>query len=58
MSKRTVDRTKKSNIKCEHCFYADANKCLRYWCVLHQKEKNYWNRCKDFMWGEEEIEQE
>lgn len=55
MNTRPVDKTKKSNIKCEHCLYADnPNKYYgTYWCVVHQKEKNYWNRCKDFDWREE-----
>ena len=54
MSKRSIDRTKKSNIKCEHCLYAGKPEeyWQRYWCVLHQVEKNYWNRCKDFKWEE------
>ena len=40
---RTVDKTKKSNIKCEHCHYADKSKYPlgNWWCSIHQKEVNY-----------------
>lgn len=47
---RTVDKTKKSNIKCEHCLYADKDKTNGFWCCLKEQEKHYWNRCKDFKW--------
>ena len=49
---RTVDKTKKSNIKCEHCehwIHAD-NKDFQY-CSLTGVAKNYWNRCKGFEWS-------
>ena len=48
--KRQIDKTKKSNIKCEHCRYADVNEQRDYWCSLHETPKNYWNRCKEFEW--------
>lgn len=48
---RPVDKTKKSNIKCEHCLFADCDEYGKYWCSLHEMPKNYWNRCKEFMWG-------
>lgn len=51
MNKRKVDKTKKSNIKCEHCLYADKDNKLGYWCVLQEKPKNYYNRCKLFKWN-------
>ena len=44
---RTVDKTKKSNIKCEHCIAFDRKSG---WCCIQQRQKNYWNRCKDFIW--------
>lgn len=47
MNKRPIDKTKKSNIKCEHCMYYE-----KYFCVIYQTEKNYWNRCKNFKWAE------
>jgi hypothetical protein len=55
---RSIDKTKKSNIKCEHCIYADkpTEPNQQYWCALHQKEKHYWNRCKDFDWKYEVSE--
>ena len=52
MNKRPLDKTKKSNIKCEHCLYADIDKRRGYWCSLHEEKKNYWNRCKCFKWKE------
>ena len=54
MPKRELDKSKKSNIKCEHCFYGDkpTKPCENYYCAIHQKEVNYWNRCKDFKWSE------
>lgn len=56
MNKKPVDKTKKSNIKCEHCGYCSRNKNNdRFnehvlWCSINQKEVNYWNRCKSFDW--------
>lgn len=55
MNKRPIDKSKKSNIKCEHCLYADNDKkTYKRWCAVHRIEKNYWNRCKDFKWAESE----
>ena len=53
MSKRPIDRSKKSNIKCKHCLYCDEpmEYFEKYHCCLHAKEVNYWNRCKDFKWS-------
>lgn len=48
---RPVDKTKKSNIKCEHCEAFDNDKELGGWCCIHEKPKNYWNRCKNFIWN-------
>ena len=47
MNTRKVDKSKKSNIKCEHCEAYDKDSG---WCCIQEKEKNYWNRCKDFIW--------
>lgn len=47
MNKRKVDKSKKSNIKCEHCEAYDKD---NGWCRIQEKKKNYWNRCKDFIW--------
>ena len=51
---RPVDTSKKSNIKCEHCLHYDKSQEYdqKPWCSLHEVEKNYWNRCKDFQWSE------
>ena len=66
MNKRPIDRTKKSNIKCEHCKYWDKTKevsipCseysfiskVGYMCLKQGEIKNYYNRCKQFEWEEE-----
>ena len=50
MMSRPVDKAKKSNIKCEHCEAFDNDKELGGWCCIHEKPKNYWNRCKNFIW--------
>ena len=47
MNIRNVDKTKKSNIKCEHCEAYDKDNGL---CHIQKTKKNYWNRCKDFIW--------
>ena len=47
---KPVDKSKKSNIKCEHCLFADKERGEDCWCSLHEKSKKYWNRCKDFKW--------
>lgn len=39
MNKRSVDKTKKSNIKCEHCEAFDNDKECGGWCSIHQKPK-------------------
>lgn len=62
MNKRPIDRTKKSNIKCEHCKHwtGVSTEC---WCeamyACMNKESNrykqatyYYNRCKQFEWPE------
>ena len=54
MNNRPVDKTKKSNIKCEHCAYADYDDQKGYWCAIHSIPKKYWNRCKEFKWAESE----
>lgn len=49
MNNKPVDRTKKSNIKCEHCNHWNCKDCI---CTLTHENKNYWNRCKKFEWAE------
>ena len=52
MNKRPIDKTKKANIKCEHCkYWGDKNKC-----EITNELKNYWNRCKQFNWKEGDKE--
>lgn len=50
--KRPLDKTKKSNVKCEHCAFYDKNAgaCLNPASPKYQKAVNYWNRCKYFGW--------
>lgn len=47
---RTVDKTKKSNIKCEHCCHFSA---VGDFCLLKEIPRHYWNRCKEFKWRQE-----
>lgn len=54
---RTIDRSKNSNIKCEHCqffghVHVDGHSCTYDGdiCRRTMGTKNYWNRCKDFEW--------
>lgn len=43
---RPIDKTKQSNVKCEHCQnYTDHGECEET-----GEAKNYWNRCKRFNW--------
>lgn len=52
MPKRTVDKTKKSNIKCEHCQFYDK----QIYCCQRNPKVNlsipYWRRCDYFTWRE------
>lgn len=62
MNNRPIDRTKKSNIKCEHCKYWDKTKEDHDWsgkylgniCTKHNYPRYYYNRCKCFDWAESE----
>lgn len=45
---RPVDPTKYSNRKCEHCeFWGGWDNPI---CKLSKKQKEYYNRCKNFIW--------
>lgn len=52
---RIVNKDNPKNIKCEHCMFferADSGDWKEQdWCCLHQVNKHYWNRCKDFKWN-------
>ena len=51
MNKRPIDKTKQSNIKCEHCAYWNNEQEWHCRCSKDASRKaNYWNRCKDFKW--------
>lgn len=64
MSKRQIDRTKKSNIKCEHCKHYCRMYHTEYFprtwvtaydaCRLTSEPKEYYQRCKQFEWKEED----
>ena len=64
MTKRPVDKTKKSNIKCEHCKCWQARSTTNWFKRLFhcsnpkspksEQVTNYWNRCKCFEWKEGE----
>ena len=47
-----IDKTKKSNIKCEHCEFAIDGTCLNSLSPKYNSPINYWNRCKGFKWKE------
>ena len=59
MSKRHIDRTKKSNIKCQHSqhWHKDMNNSGQCKCEITNEYKNYWNRCTEFKWEESEDEE-
>lgn len=46
---RTIDKTKKSNIKCEHCVHWSG--WLMSQCKLKKECKQYYQRCKQFDWN-------
>ena len=47
---RIVDKSKNSNVKCEHCEHWKKITDWEYRCDINGKKKNYWNRCKNFEW--------
>lgn len=56
--KRRVDKTKKSNIKCEHCKYWERPDDMVYGKCFWDIKKNYWNRCENFDWRDDESQEE
>ena len=60
MNVKPVDKSKKSNIKCEHCAYWNKNRSCHERGYSHLKYCGnansgriwtaYWNRCKAFAW--------
>lgn len=61
MNKRPIDKSKKTNIKCEHCQFWDTINMVgngyQAHCLCKGSPKygtivNYWNRCKGFEWKE------
>ena len=53
---RMIDKSKKGNIKCEHCgHYAEpyGNPYEDCKCMLNGQPRHYWNRCKRFVWRED-----
>lgn len=53
---RTVDTSKKSNIKCEHCEYWNERNQNDAICTNDKSQKcgtntNYYNRCRAFSWS-------
>lgn len=59
---KTVNKDKKSNIKCEHCRYwknvsmSQVDKCTNTDSPKYDTGTHYWNRCKCFEWKEETKE--
>ena len=60
MNKKPVDKTKKSNIKCEHCkhFMRSRTPYGPSLCALDGRERNYWNRCMKFEWASRHNQEE
>ena len=61
MNKRPIDKTKKSNIKCEHCKFWNRSidngnyvdtECKCKGSPKYGTQTKYWNRCKQFEWIE------
>lgn len=58
---RPINKSKKSNTKCEHCAWWDKssddhifeNGAWKYPCNNNKGYKAYWNRCKAFEWKSE-----
>lgn len=48
---RLIDKSKRSNVKCEHC--KNWTGWQKSMCCLHMEEKQYYKRCKDFAWRED-----
>lgn len=56
MNKRPIDKTKKSNRKCEHCAFwlrcgADF-KCDNPESPKHNQMRHYYHQCRAFNWKE------
>jgi len=52
---RTVDTTKKSNVKCEHCKSFKYNDNNMGKCSKCKTDKYYWNRCQKFQWKDKYL---
>ena len=56
MNNKPIDRSKKSNIKCEHCRHWNyetgfrGKGCINPDSPKYNQPTNYWNRCKCFEW--------
>lgn len=46
---RLIDKSKKSNIKCEHCEHWSGWQSSG--CCLSGEPKEYYQRCKQFSWN-------
>lgn len=49
MKRKPVDKSKKSNIKCEHCDHFAGMGISK--CNLTGEKKYYYQRCKKFEWS-------
>lgn len=63
MNTKPIDKSKKSNIKCEHCkywcewsYYGEFKEhyCMNLGSEHQGMKRNYWNRCKSFEWEKSE----
>lgn len=52
---RTIDPTKRSNKKCDHCSHWIHGDDVIPCCGLSNEAKDYYNRCKNFAWREDIV---
>jgi hypothetical protein len=54
MNTRPIDKSKNSNIKCEHCKYFQETPAptAQDMCLRHNRMTRYYKRCKQFEWHE------
>ena len=53
MTKRKLDKSKKTNIKCEHCkWWENKNYCINSNSSKFEQPTNYWIKCEQFEWNE------
>lgn len=56
-NKRQIDKSKKSNIKCEHReYWSGYDESGRFSsCTITDEQKDYYQRCKQFDWKKDAV---